>query len=105
MRRVAPETGFEWEELFTFPGLDMAGDDAAVTLVRQLARRNATSRVAYGTEAGLFRRDGGIPTVVCGPGHIAQAHKPNEFIEREQIERVDAFMQRLLEHCRRDGAA
>ncbi len=103
MRRIDPESGFEWEELFTFPGLDMAGDAVAVTLVKQLAQRNATARVAYGTEAGLFQRDGGVPAVVCGPGHIAQAHKPNEFVAREQIERIDAFMQRLLEHCCRDG--
>lgn len=99
MQAIAAETGFEWQEVFTFPGLNMTSDHPAVTVVARLAQRNTTARVAYGTEAGLFQRDAGIPTVVCGPGHIAQAHKPNEHIELEQIERVDAFMDRLLAYC------
>ena len=53
--------------------------------------------MAYGTEAGLFQR-AGIPTVVCGPGDIAQAHAPDEFVALEQIERCDALLDRLISH-------
>ena len=53
--------------------------------------------MSYGTEAGLFQ-EAGIPSVVCGPGNIAQAHKPNEFIELSQVEACIAFMRRLIDH-------
>ena len=50
--------------------------------------------MAFGTEAGLFK-NAGIPTVVCGPGSIQQAHQPDEFVSLEQLERCEAFMQGL----------
>ncbi len=49
----------------------------------------------YATEAGIFRA-GGIPTVICGPGDIAQAHQPNEFILKSQIDACESFMRRLM---------
>jgi acetylornithine deacetylase len=52
--------------------------------------------VAFGTEAGLFEASG-IPTIVCGPGSIDQAHKPNEFIALDQIAQCEAFLDRILE--------
>ena len=100
MRAVAPESGFEWEPLGAFPGLNMPDDDPAVTLVKGFARSNRVSKVAYGTEGGLFQHRGRIPSVVCGPGSIAQAHTPDEFIERAQLVAADAFMDRV-----RDWAA
>jgi acetylornithine deacetylase len=57
---------------------------------------NETRAVAYGAEAGLFQR-AGIPTVVCGPGSIEQAHQPDEWIEIAQIEEGARFMRRLVE--------
>ena len=50
----------------------------------------------YGTEAGIFRAVG-IPTVICGPGDIAQAHQPNEFILKSQITACESFMRRLMD--------
>ena len=48
--------------------------------------------VVYGTEAGIFRKTLGVPTVVCGPGDIAQAHQPNEYLLASQIDACEAFM-------------
>jgi len=76
------------------PALE-ASEQAAITeLVRGLTQDRATRKVAYGTEAGLFQRVG-IPTVVCGPGHIEQAHKPDEFVALDQLEACDRFLRQL----------
>jgi acetylornithine deacetylase len=95
MRAVQPKTGFEWEELSSIPGLDTAESDAVVELAKALTGANATGRVAFGTEAGLFQQ-AGMPTVVCGPGSIEQAHKPNEFIALDQVAQCEAMLRRLI---------
>ncbi|MCY1538458.1 Acetylornithine deacetylase [compost metagenome] len=56
----------------------------------------AKTKVAFGTEGGLFTRHLDVPVVVCGPGSIVQAHKPDEYISRAQLAECDAFMQRLV---------
>ena len=71
---------------------------AAETLVMALAGTNRTGVVSYGTEAGLFQQ-AGMATVICGPGDIAQAHKPDEFISLEQVEACTAFMRRLADYA------
>ncbi|MCK0069526.1 acetylornithine deacetylase [Kordiimonas laminariae] len=71
------------------------GDDAE-TLALALAEKNATTVLAFGTEGGHFQSIE-FPAVVCGPGDIAQAHKPNEFIEKSQLEACGRFMERLIE--------
>ena len=96
MRAIAPDTGFSWAEMSNMPALDLAPDSEVITLVKSLAEANATSKVAFGTEAGLFH-NGGIPAVICGPGSIKQAHKPDEFIALEQIALCERFMSRLLD--------
>ena len=63
-----------------------------------LAGGNSTYKVSFGTEAGLFQ-EAGIPTIVCGPGSIDQAHKPNEFIALDQITACEAFLTRLKDRC------
>ncbi|TAD90833.1 MAG: acetylornithine deacetylase [Alphaproteobacteria bacterium] len=100
MHAVDPTTGFTIEEVATFPGLDTPEDSDIVTLAKQLAGQNHTEKVPYGTEAGLFQATG-IPTVVCGPGSIEQAHKPNEFIDLSQVAQCEAFLLKLLERCAR----
>jgi acetylornithine deacetylase len=75
----------------------VARDDCpAEVLAKQLTGRNHAEAVSYGTEAGLFQ-EAGIPSVVCGPGNILQAHKPNEFIELSQIDACVTFMRRLVD--------
>ena len=76
------------------PGLAAEPGSAAETLVMKIARANRTHAVSFATEAGQFQT-AGLPTVVCGPGSIDQAHKPDEFLEVSQIEACIAFMQRL----------
>ena len=96
MHKVDPDTGFSWEPLSSFPGLDTPVDSEVVAFVKSLTGANSVSKVAFGTEAGLFQ-EVGIPTVICGPGNIAQAHKPDEWIELEQIALCEAFMGRLMD--------
>jgi acetylornithine deacetylase len=96
MRSVHPQAGFEWEELNWTAGLDMREEDEATQFVAQISGSNSTGKVAYGTEAGLFQQ-AGIPTIVCGPGSIEQAHKPDEFIAIDQIVQCEAFLRRLMD--------
>lgn len=96
MKAIDQRTGFSWDEISSHPGLDIPNTAEVVTLVKALAGANATSKVAFGTEAGLFQ-ESGIPSVVCGPGSIEQAHKPDEFVALEQVAQCERFMDRLLE--------
>ena len=99
MHAIDPKTGFDWEEIAAFPGLDTRDDAPVVRLASRLAEDEDTRRVAYGTEAGLFSVDGGIPCVICGPGDIEQAHKPDEYISFKQIASCETFMRRLADAC------
>ncbi len=76
------------------PGLNPQPGSAAESLALKLARRNATITVSYASEAGQFQR-AGIPTVICGPGSIDQAHQPDEYIEIAQLAAGVDFMRRL----------
>ncbi len=70
-------------------------DSPAETLAMMLAGTNQTDVVSYGTEGGIFQ-EAGIPTVVCGPGNILQAHKPDEYIEIAQIDACEQFLKKLI---------
>lgn len=96
MLDVDPATGIFFDEYNTTAGLSTPEDAEATRLVCQLSGSNDTSKVSFTTEGGLFQR-AGIPAVVCGPGSILQAHKPDEFIELEQVAQGEAFLRRLLE--------
>ena len=96
MSAIAPASGFAWEAISSFPGLEVPEDAEVVALAKALTGANATGKVAFGTEAGLFQRHG-IPAVVCGPGSIEQAHKPDEYVELDQIVLCERFMDRLLD--------
>lgn len=80
-----------------YPGLDTARDSDVVAFVKSLTGGNATIKVAFGTEGGLFSAAAGIPTVVCGPGSMAQGHRPDEFVSEEQLGRCDAMMNALVD--------
>jgi len=97
MQSVQADAGIEITMINDMPGLDMDVDSEVVTFVKSLAERNDHAKVAFGTEAGLFHQRAGIPAVVCGPGSINQAHKPNEYIELSQVEAGEAFMKRLMD--------
>ena len=72
-------------------------DGEAERIVRQLTGDNATHVVSYGTEAGQFQ-ERGYSAVICGPGDIAQAHQPNEYMTTDQFAAGEAFMSRLLDN-------
>ncbi|MEQ1490943.1 MAG: acetylornithine deacetylase [Terricaulis sp.] len=91
----APEGGVTITRRTNTPGLAIERDSEAETLARALTGDNETRAVAYAAEAGLFQR-AGIPAIICGPGSIEQAHQPDEWIERTQIEEGAQFMQRLI---------
>ncbi|KIN76620.1 acetylornithine deacetylase [Sulfitobacter mediterraneus] len=95
MQAVVPETYIEVTPRFDVPGLKPEDNGEAETLVRQITGDNASHKVSYGTEAGQFQ-DAGYSAVICGPGDIAQAHQPNEFIEISQFNAGHDFMKSLL---------
>ena len=100
MKAVAPEAGIVFDERSEFAGLDTAENAEVTLLAKQLSGRNSHSKVAYGTEGGLFA-EAGIPTVVIGPGSIDQAHKADEFIAISELAKCGAFLDRLIAHCAR----
>jgi acetylornithine deacetylase len=94
MRAVAPEAGFRFETICEIPSFLGSEADAVTRLAQRLAGEQRTTLVAFGTEAGIFKNSG-IPTVVCGPGSIEQAHQPDEFVSLEQLARCADFMRGL----------
>lgn len=99
MQAIQPDTRIDVNDRFAVPGLRPEEDGAAELLARQLTGDNGSHVVSYATEAGQFQ-DGGYSAVVCGPGNIAQAHQPNEFITVKEFNRGWAFVQKLIEHLR-----
>ena len=97
MHAVSGATSIVTEERARVRPLVPEDGSPAETLVLALARKNACGAVSYGTEAGIFQ-EAGMPSVICGPGSIRQAHKPDEFIELSEIEACVRFMRRLLDH-------
>jgi acetylornithine deacetylase len=96
MHAVNRNTGFDFEVLITMPGLSLDPDHELTSIVKQLTGSNSTGKVSYGTEGGYYQ-GADIPTIVCGPGHIAQAHQPDEWIAQEQLDACDAFIRRLAD--------
>ena len=94
MKKVAPAAGFEFETICEIPSFLGDKNDPVTRLAQQLSGETGTTLVAFGTEAGLFKQ-AGIPTVVCGPGSIQQAHQPDEYVSLAQLARCEAFMQGL----------
>jgi acetylornithine deacetylase len=96
MHAIDPRSGFEITQLSEIPALDNAPETAIVAMVQELTGNSDIGKVSYGTEGSQFQR-AGIPTVICGPGSIEQAHKPNEYIELAQVAQCEAFLRKLLE--------
>ncbi len=91
----------ETDILAVVPSLLPETGSTAETLVLALANQNDVVVVSYGTEAGIFQATGGVPTVVCGPGSILQAHRPDEYIDSRQLNACDEFLGRLFDTIRR----
>lgn len=88
--------GITFDRVVRVPGLEADEQAEFVRLIRRLAGDSETRKVAYGTEAGLFQQIG-VPTLVCGPGDIRQAHRRNEYLSVDQIRRCERFMEDLAQ--------
>lgn len=97
LRAGFPEAAVDFTITNTYPPLSTAQDAEVVSFVKSLTGSNATIKVAFGTEGGLFSSVLGIPTVVCGPGSMEQGHKPDEFITVEQLDKCDEMLDNLLD--------
>jgi acetylornithine deacetylase len=97
LRADFPEAAIRVERLWDYPGLGTPSDAGVVNFVKALTGANGTIKVAFGTEGGLFDQRLSIPTVICGPGSMAQGHKPDEFVTVEQLERCQAMLGALTQ--------
>ena len=79
MRQVEPASRIEFESMSDTPGLSIEETHRLTVLARALARNDRIGRVGYATEAGLFQA-ADVQSIVCGPGHIEQAHRPLSLI-------------------------
>ncbi len=98
MKAIAPTAGIVVEQANSVPGLAAEKDSPAEQLALHCSHTNSTHTVSYCTEAGLFQQ-AGIPAVVCGPGSIEQAHKPDEYIAVSELRKCEVFLRRLAERC------
>lgn len=96
LRGEFPEAAIRVERLWDYPGLGTPSDGEVVRFVKGLTGANGTIKVAFGTEGGLFDARLGVPTVICGPGSMAQGHKPDEWVSVEQVERCRGMMAALV---------
>ncbi len=93
-RTASPGAGFAMHVHGIYPGLRHDPESPAVQLAQRLTGANDVHAVSYGTEAGLFQQ-AGIPAVICGPGSIEQAHKPDEFVALDQLRQCTEFLRRV----------
>ena len=94
MHAVDPATGFNFEDLCTIPAMALDPDHPLATMVRQLAGSNAAEKISFATEGGIYQ-EAGIPSIVCGPGSIGQAHRADEWVAASELAACDAFLRRL----------
>ncbi len=99
MKAVAAQTGIATVKANTVPALAPEEQSPAELLALNLTKTNDTFAVSYCTEAGLFQEIG-IPAVVCGPGSIEQAHKPDEWIAVSELRKCEGFLEDLAAHCK-----
>ncbi|WP_050522883.1 acetylornithine deacetylase [Pseudorhodobacter wandonensis] len=99
LRNDFPEAAITVERLWDYPGLGTEADADVVSFVKGLTGGNTHLKVAYGTEGGMFAQRLGLPTVICGPGAMAQGHMPDEYVELAQLQRCEAMMAALLARC------
>ena len=94
MQAIAPEANIVTEKQISAPPLMASDDNPAEALVRQLTGQNDAGVVAFATEAGLFQ-ESGVPSVICGPGSVDQAHQPDEFLTVSQLQECTDFVRKI----------
>jgi acetylornithine deacetylase len=103
MAKEDSDSGIELVRSSSTEGLNATEQDEIVQYAMRLTGNHTTGKVSYGTEAGLFQ-SAGIPSVICGPGDIAQAHRPNEFVALDELARCERFMDQVLASPYREEA-
>jgi acetylornithine deacetylase len=96
-RKIFEGADIEFTQTTSYPAMNTQPDSEVVNFMKAITGSNSTGKISFGTEGGLFQQRLGIPTVVCGPGNIAVAHKPDEYIEEAQMAACDVVLGRLLE--------
>lgn len=100
MRAITSEAYIDWQERFSYPAMGDATDCEMFKKLEPILPPRG-GKVSYGSEGGVFEIDGGIPSIIIGPGSIRQAHKPDEFIEIDQLSQCLAFFDQLNAWMRR----
>lgn len=95
----ASGVGVEWDELSAYPALSLGRKTALANLLTDLTGQEPLAAVSYGTEAGLFQA-AGIDAIICGPGDIGRAHKPDEYILASELSTCQSMIEALGRHCR-----
>jgi acetylornithine deacetylase len=98
MHAVDPRTGFRIEKMSEIPALDTGAEAEITALAQEFSGSTDIAKVSFGTEASQFQV-AGVPTVVCGPGSIREAHKPDEFVTLDQVARCEQFLHGLMARC------
>lgn len=104
LRKLAPEAHVATVRKVSAPPLLIVPDSPAVAMALALSGQNGAESIAYASEAGLFQK-ASVPAVVIGPGSVAQAHQPDEFVARDQLEQCLDFLRRLGEWATRQPVA
>lgn len=97
-RRQAPQADVQLVPLSSYPALHTPAEAEVIAFVKSLTGGNSIGQISFGTEGGLYSQRLGIPTVVCGPGAIAQAHKPDEYVDHSQLAACTVMLDRLLRY-------
>ncbi|WP_144576598.1 acetylornithine deacetylase [Agrobacterium sp. DE0009] len=97
-RLAANGTDVQWAPMSDYPALSLAADAPLVNLMEQLTDAPCIDAVSYGTEAGLFQA-AGIDAIICGPGDIGRAHKPDEYITTTELSACQSLLERLAHRC------
>jgi acetylornithine deacetylase len=95
MKGVSADARIDFVFKSQYPALSTEESAEITSVAKSLSGSNGTGKISFGTEGGLFQ-EAGLPTVICGPGSIEQAHKADEWIYLDQIALCEEFMQRLV---------
>lgn len=92
-----PAATARFEQIYEYPAHAISAEAPLVVAMKHIVGRNDHSKVAFGAEAGLFLREWGLATVLCGPGSITVAHRPDEYVERSQLAAADVMVRRAAQ--------
>ena len=95
-----PDTQIEIKTINQYPSLNTSKNAGVINFVKSLTGNNSVGKVSFGTEGGIFSKELNLETAICGPGSMEQGHKPDEYIEKSQVNLCDQMLDNLLEKLR-----